>query len=424
MQGTPRWNDLGVHPGKWVAAACMAVALTLLLPGCVPEAHGRPYNLYLTYAGDPATSITVNFHTAWGDETYVYFDEESRGRDLGAYAYGAVGEVVRIPGLEENRAVHRAQLINLTPDTEYFFVAGDPATGFTDELRFRTLPRDGPVTFAAGGDLDVYPRTRRLLEVAAAQDPAFVAVGGDIAYANGDLRAWRTWDRWFRIWCESMRAPDGRIIPIVAAIGNHETNDRETTDLAVRAPYFAAFFAHQAEGRTHFTLPIAAHTVLYVLDSGHVTLHADQVAWLEAEMEAHAGRVNHLALYHVPLYPSHRSFDGSGSVAGRTHWGPVFDARGLDLGIENHDHTFKRSKPLKDGVEDPDGTVYIGDGSMGVKPRAIEEVRWYLEKALPTPHVWVLTADTSGLSLRALDERGAELDAFTLPAISVEVAAQ
>ena len=33
--------------------------------------------------------------------------------------------------------------------------------------------------------------------------------------------------------------------------------------------------------------------------------------------------------------------------------------------LEHHDHTFKRTKPLLDGMAHDDGVLYLGDGSWG-----------------------------------------------------------
>ena len=37
----------------------------------------------------------------------------------------------------------------------------------------------------------------------------------------------------------------------------------------------------------------------------------------------------------------------------------------MDAVLEHHDHTFKRTHPLKDGMKDKYGVPYLGDGSWG-----------------------------------------------------------
>jgi len=65
---------------------------------------------------------------------------------------------------------------------------------------------------------------------------------------------------------------------------------------------------------------------MYFLDSGHVYSHQGaQSRWLERTMKANKHLEHQVAIYHVPLYPSHRSYNGALSLAGRLAWGPLFD---------------------------------------------------------------------------------------------------
>ena len=116
---------------------------------------------------------------------------------------------------------YRAKVKGLLPDTAYEFalVAGGMRvkSGW-----FRTAPRvlSRPMHFIVGGDMGTdgaVPMSRAV----GRENPLFVAVGGDLAYANG--RAHSLWYDWIDNWCDLVIAPDGRSIPIVVAIGNHET---------------------------------------------------------------------------------------------------------------------------------------------------------------------------------------------------------
>lgn len=54
----------------------------------------------------------------------------------------------------------------------------------------------------------------------------------------------------------------------------------------------------------------------------------------------------------------------------RQSWVPVFDKYHMTLGLEHHIHTFKRTHKLRNQevVSDPDapGTIYLGDGNLGI----------------------------------------------------------
>lgn len=72
------------------------------------------------------------------------------------------------------------------------------------------------------------------------------------------------------------------------------------------------------------------------------------MTWLEDKLSVN-NRPNKLAVYHVPLYPSFRPYDTALSAEMREKWGPVFDKYSLTVALENHDHDYKRTKPLKNG---------------------------------------------------------------------------
>lgn len=69
------------------------------------------------------------------------------------------------------------------------------------------------------------------------------------------------------------------------------------------------------------------------------------------------------------MYPSFRPYGDEPSSGLRDSWLPYFDQYNLTFGFENHDHAYKRTKPMRNSVPDPTGTIYVGDGAWGVPPR-------------------------------------------------------
>jgi hypothetical protein len=49
----------------------------------------------------------------------------------------------------------------------------------------------------------------------------------------------------------------------------------------------------------------------------------------------------------------------------RKCWVPLFEKYRVPVVLEHHDHTFKRTKPLLNGMGDSNGVLYLGDGSWG-----------------------------------------------------------
>jgi hypothetical protein len=387
------------------AVACLALSAT---------AWAEPRHVYLTYSSDPATTMDVNFHSnGIQDNAEVYWDTESREGKRRRYTHQADATSTVFEGLRVERTVHTGSLIGLEPDTTYYFIAGNRKEGYCEERSFRTIPNDGsPIRFVTGGDMGVTKAAIRLMKEAAKLEPYFCAIGGDIAYANGEFYAYRTWDAWLRNWENNMVTPSGHMIPVVAAIGNHETNDIESPDPATMAPFFYAYFGQQANS-TYFDMQFGPNLALLALDTGHVVPHADQTEWLSQTLGKYKDVPYRYTIYHVPLYPSHRDFEGDYSARGREHWAPVFDEYALTGSFENHDHVLKRTHPIKGNKVDPTGTVYFGDGSFGRDPRTVDdERRWYEAMAKAVFHFWVVDVASDGVTYSAIDHTGAELDTY------------
>lgn len=399
-------------------------ACVLLAAAAAAAAQTAPRHFVFTWQGDTATTLCVNFQST-GEEplpAVVHWDTVPRDGAVADYRYRAEGTRFQIEGLRD-RWVYRVPLTGLAPGGTVHLVAGHRLLGMSREYKVRTIADDGRrLRFATGGDMGPSADTRALLRQAARQDPDFVLIGGDIAYANGQIANVGRWDTWLTYWSEEMVASDGRSIPVALAIGNHEVRGGYGQP-ASHAPFFFGFFAQ--DERSYSVRRFGPHLAVWLLDSGHVEAHGpEQAAWLDRTMEAMAEVPHKVAVYHVPLYPSHRVYETQGSVAGRLHWAPVFDRRGLDIAFENHDHTWKRTVPLRGGLPDPRGVLYLGDGCFGQVPRAVcYRGRWYLEHQASMQHFWCVDVDAEGLTCRAIDRHGETFDVWPETAPGAEAAA-
>ncbi len=217
----------------------LAIASILSTTAAVAAA---PLHVYLTWQGDTSRTMTVTFHTEEPlTGAQVRFDTQSRGGQSAAYASRAEAESRLVSGLRKPRYIHTVELTKLDPGTAYYFIAGAEGN-FGREMKFRTIPEgDAPIRFVTGGDMDVVREVRDLLAQASKHDPMFGLIGGDLAYANGDLRNFAKWDRWIKNWSETFITPEGFMVPMVLAIGNHEVNDLEG-DQALRGPFYFGYF--------------------------------------------------------------------------------------------------------------------------------------------------------------------------------------
>ncbi len=381
-------------------------------------ADAEPKHIYLTYSGAPETSIDINviLPTRQSGVT-VYYDTEPRGGAVESYTHRAVAaQTQTVMEIADRRTLYVGALAGLQPDTTYYFVAGEDTHGLSRERSFRTLPGgDAPFRIVNGGDLGVTGAVIPLLKLAGKEDPHFAVLGGDLAYVNGLLAGFATWDTFLTNWDEHMVTSDGRMIPLVTAIGNHETNQYQSDVHALRSPWYTSLFGRQGADIYHVKR-FGNNLAIFLLDSGHLVTHEAQVPWLRRAFEEHSDVRYTFAAYHVPLYPAHRDYEGTGSQRGREHWLPVFDEFGLTVGLEHHDHVFKRTRPLKGNQVVERGTIYIGDGAFGRPARTVDpEPRWYNHKELPATHFWVIDVARDGLRFKAIDETGATLDEFSLP---------
>lgn len=398
--------------------------------------------LYLTWQRDPSTTMTVHWHTDW-TEGFTDSVLEYRPAGVGANAAWAraAGSQAQMPFT--NRLVHTVEIKGLRPDTLHEFRLGrllakeDGALVFHPHVpsalhKFRTLPATltRPVRFVSGGD--IYGGSSpdlmvNMCKVAAAQDPEFALLGGDIAYVNNEPKAAPRWFEVFRIWRETMVTKDGRIIPVVPAIGNHEVHG-DTYQIRGGAPqrgmspdralFFYTLFSFP--GRPGYNaLDFGNYLSVVALDSFHTNpVPGPQTDWLRATLAQRRHVPFIVPFYHVPGYPSNRSFSGPVSVAVRANWVPLFDEANVRFVFENHDHTYKVTHPLRANERHPAGTRYLGDGSWAVTARETTPLDKapYLERAMGKNHVFVVTLHPDRADFRAVDPEGKEFDRFSIPA--------
>jgi acid phosphatase type 7 len=421
--------------------AMIAVLVLLLLsasPGLVYAggvvSGGNPVDpvgILLTWQQDPTTTMTIDWHTPGPVAAPVL-----QYREDGAGAWRtAAAESHAFPF--SDRFIHRTELSGLRPAAEYEFRFGEGSRVY----RFRTMPTTSarPIRFAAGGDIR---HTQEMMEQTNRQvlpyDVDFILWGGDLAYADGrEDRAYR-WYSFFEAIKNTLVMPDGRVIPIVAAIGNHEVRGgyyhredhpgREgfpafSGDDASRAriaPYFYSLFAMPGP-QGYNVLDFGDYMSVVLLDSDHSNPADDeQTRWLESVL-AERQHVPHVfPIYHVPAYPSVRPFEGDSAIERvRAHWVPLFERYGVRVAFENHDHAYKRTPPIRQNSPNANGVVYIGDGAWGVSTREIgsrdpdrEGTPWYLERAEAVRHFILATIHGPHQHFLMIDEDGNIFDEY------------
>lgn len=340
--------------------------------------------VFLTWQRDPTTTMTVQ----WLGKTSELPRAELTCR-ANAGGLWQVKPVLTKPFPMTDLLVFRCELTNLAPGQEYQFRIGANEKTY----RFRTMPAKATdaFQFVTGGDSGIDDNAVANNKVAAKQDPMFAVIGGDIAYENG--REPHVFRQFLRNYSKTMLDGQGRCIPLLACLGNHEV-DGGYGKPREKAPFFFSVFDGLFSERSYTALDFGDYLSLVLLDTGHISsIDGEQTRWLETSLRNRADCPHLIVANHVPAYPSFRRYaeDEKGAGTGdlnRKHWVPLFEKYAVDVVLEHHDHTFKRTHPLKNGRVDKNGILYLGDGSWGKlrAPKSPEE-RPYLAAVGHTYHM-------------------------------------
>lgn len=446
---------------KYIAGLILLFFLSASMPFVESEKFD-PVALFLTWQQDPATTITIDWHTVNGERPAV-MEYRIKGNDDWQSSTGSTHDFPH-----SQRTINRVELTGLLPDSKYEFRFGNDSKVY----KFRTMPDKltRPLRIAVGGDTmhhkDFFEETNRQV---LKYDPDFVVVGGDIAYADGrppqeqGIRADpqtrgrvtgsrkapeegdNLWYHWFDGYKNTLITENGRVIPMILTIGNHEVlgsyysnmEGYEQTDeyREQRAPYFFSLFAMPGQPGYN-VLDFGDYMSFILLDSDHTNpLDGEQKEWLERVLTERQHVPHVFPKYHVPAFPSVRRFNNEVSVRVREHWVPVFEKHNLRVVFENHDHAYKRTHPIRGGQISSNGIVYVGDGSWGTVPRSLggremavsyrsgdghkspdenpySEEYWYINTAKSVMHFILLTIDGPHQHMLMIDSKGNIIDEY------------
>jgi Phosphodiesterase/alkaline phosphatase D len=383
----------------------------------VPDVIG----IYLTWLRDPDSTMVVNWvdlHREGPARVWV--------REAGGDEWRSV-DGTHSADTPSVLQVRRVEIEGLRGDTVYEFALGEAApTSPRGIERFRTPPKElsRPVRFISGGDTmhrrDWFDAMNR---AAGARDPDFAVIGGDLAYAN-DVSASR-WVEWLQSVHQTLRTPDGRLVPLVVGIGNHEVKGYYNGRVPQDAAYFYGLFAFPHAGKSTYALDFGNYLSFVMLDTDHTQrVEGAQTEWLATTLAERDGQRFVFPVYHYPAYGTTKGpKDGLPSDHPlaqkiRREWSPLFEKHAVTAVFENDHHAYKRTHPIREGRrDDASGVVYLGDGAWGVgtRPVVTPEQAWYLARSEARRHVFVVTLDPAGTAqVEAIDAKGEVFDRTTL----------
>ena len=377
------------------------------------EAPFQPTTLFLTWFRDPTTTMVVQWIGVRGEtpDTTVWYGEPGEAWEM--------QKPITRPFPTTDFTVYRCELTDLTPGTDYEFKIGRSAS---PTYRFRTMPAKATdaIHFVSGGDCGTNAHAVANNIQAARQDPMFAVVGGDLGYDNG--KSADVAIAFIRNYGKHMVGKNGRLIPLIAGIGNHEVQGgyKGTRE---KAPFFYALFDGLYTDTGYATLDFGDYLSLVMLDTGHTgDIGGDQAAWLAKVLKAREDHPHAMVVNHVPAYPSHRNAAPTKSTKGvvsggtgednRKFWVPLFEKHRVPVVLEHHDHTFKRTKPLVNGLGHDNGVLYLGDGSWGrIRAPQKPEKLTHMAAMSGDYHLTLHRLQGNDRYHLALDENGRVMDA-------------
>ncbi len=363
--------------------------------------NAKPITFYLSWYDDPTSTMTIQWISEESDiDDTLHLNKEDKW----------ISQTGSHRSFSQYN-IHQITLSQLTPNTTYSFrISDDEAT-----YQFQTAPLtlETPLRFVVGGDVYLLKKLfRKMSEQVAELNPLFCALGGDLAYAfhHHSLRihsdALRRWISFLSEWKKYMITKDQRVIPFLVTAGNHDL-DRDHFEL------FFNLFAFPQK-KLYRSINFGNYLNLLFLDTNHLDpIEGKQTAWLKQTLQNQTNIPYLFAIYHEAAYPSFYSYEGIIPEKIRTFWCPLFDQHQISGAFEHHNHTFKRTYPIKNQKLDPQGIIYFGDGCWGAAPRKTNEM-WYLEKKGRKNNVYLVELTQEKSLIQAIDLSGKAFDEVSI----------
>ena len=280
---------------------------------------------------------------------------------------------------------YTARLENLRPGTEYAYKIRTGAET-TNPRRFKTAPRSGDTSFLWIGDIHSTKSSPGKMEcvqslVDAAERMA-APRGFDFILSTGDIvKRGKVYSCW-KQWTESKAA----MKYLFATICGNKEYYGDSGKARLHNRWFLGAISNPANGAPGLesTCWFIHGDILFIgLDTlaseareqkgvhGSAAFPA-QREWLERTVAAQKGKFKYLVVFqHYPYFKK----DGPCGYGDYGKWRDTFDKCGVDFALSGDSHSYVRSRPLRGGKENPDGTVYMVCPEIDARfhPPAIEK---------------------------------------------------
>jgi 3',5'-cyclic AMP phosphodiesterase CpdA len=355
---------------------------------------------WIAYGADPTSQMYVSWSagTATGTNQAPPKPQVRWGLDNTYGSVRAADNVKQVPipsGVAgepiQNTFYNNVLLANLAPGTSYHYAVSNDGVTWGPDTTFTTGTAGlGDFRFTAFGDEAASATAAAMVQLAAAQNPAFHLIPGDLAYATPegisipDVTGYNPaqWDKYLGV-----IGPNGaQSIPWQSSVGAHETEPLDDNGYAGFVTRFP-----QAYDPTSGSPVVHAFTygnVAFInLDGNDLSAQEPinngysngvQTAWLGQKLAAYRADTGIdfiVVVCNCCAYSTNQNHGSDGGL--RDAWGPLFDQYQVDLVISGHVHAYERTNPMRakqvtrqvaiGGTSNAavDGTTYICAGGGG-----------------------------------------------------------
>ncbi|WP_229239709.1 purple acid phosphatase family protein [Echinicola soli] len=376
-----------------------------------------PDRIVLTWNGDPRYTQAVSWRTSTQIKqgtAQITVAPDSPHLESSAKSHHATVESLIQEG--DSSLYHTVSFENLKPGTLYAYRVGSE-DHWSEWFHFKTAP-EAPeeFSFIYFGDAqnDLKSRWSRVIRQAysSMSDAAFMLHAGDLINRTHADAEWGEWNH-----------AGGFIhamIPSIPTPGNHEYDRDQQERLELDIHW-----------RKQFNLPLNGpkgfEETVYYTDYGNariISLNSQEIVlndssrtrqqeWLEKVLQENTQDWT-IITFHHPIYSSS---SGRDNKEFREAFQPLFEAYGVDLVLQGHDHTYGRGHNLSTGVSGKSGKgkgpVYVVSVS-GPKMYELTTDKWMDRAASETQLYQFITIKDNKLTYRTHTATGKLYDAFYL----------
>ncbi len=348
---------------------------------------------------DPATTMVIGWDQRSGSEPVLLYDTEDRGQVARNYRYKQKPDrVSKAQGMNS----HFVRLTGLKPGTVYYFIVFD-TEGPGKRFSFRTAPAtpDERLSIIAGGDSRNHREARvDANKVVSKLRPHCIMFGGDMTQHDSPSE----WQEWFDDWQYTIGS-DGRLFPVIAARGNHESGN----------PSIAELFDSPSPD-VYFALSLGGNLLrIYTLNT-LIPVAGDQRDWLQRDLVANQQSIWRFAQYHQAVRPHTSSKLEREDIL--LNWSTLFHKYKVHVVVECDAHVVKMTWPVRPSKEagsdrgfirdDNNGTIYLGEGTWGAPLRANDnDKKWTMASGSFNQFSWIFV-DQRQVEIRTVRTDGGD----------------